>query len=122
MTSEERREIRFKRRKAKRLAKKEKLIQECNDFNKVFSYNNLYNSFKKCKKGVNWKSSIQVFRFSFCKNISILYKQLHNNKYKSKGFYEFDLNERGKIRHIKSVHISERCVQKTLCDNSLIPF
>jgi hypothetical protein len=29
--------------------------------------------------------------------------------------------ERGRLRHIKSVHISERVVQKCLCDKSLVP-
>jgi hypothetical protein len=37
------------------------------------------------------------------------------------GFVEFTLRERGKTRHIKSVHISERVVQKSLCDNALVP-
>ncbi|GAB6392442.1 MAG: RNA-directed DNA polymerase [Treponematales bacterium] len=37
------------------------------------------------------------------------------------GFVEFDLHERGKKRHIKSVHISERVVQKCLCDEVLVP-
>jgi hypothetical protein len=37
------------------------------------------------------------------------------------GFMEFTLNERGKTRHIKSVHISERIVQKALCDYVLVP-
>jgi hypothetical protein len=34
---------------------------------------------------------------------------------------EFDLPGRGKTRHIKSVHISERVVQKRLCGNALVP-
>jgi hypothetical protein len=37
------------------------------------------------------------------------------------GFVEFTLRERGKIRHIKSVHISERIIQKALCDQILVP-
>lgn len=50
-----------------------------------------------------------------------LYLQLQDGTYRSKGFYEFDIMERGKARHIKSVHISERVVQKCLCDYSLVP-
>jgi hypothetical protein len=34
---------------------------------------------------------------------------------------EFTLHERGKVRHIKSVHISERVVQKCLCNQVLVP-
>jgi hypothetical protein len=37
------------------------------------------------------------------------------------GFVEFDLSERGKVRHIRSVHISERVVQRCLCDHVLVP-
>lgn len=39
----------------------------------------------------------------------------------SMGFIEFTINERGKLRHIKSVHFKERVAQRSLCDNALIP-
>lgn len=32
--------------------------------------------------------------------------------WKTKGFFAFDLMERGKLRHIRSVHIAERVVQR----------
>jgi hypothetical protein len=38
-----------------------------------------------------------------------------------RGFMEFTLRERGKIRHIKAVHIAERVVQKCLCNQVLVP-
>ena len=41
--------------------------------------------------------------------------------YRSPGFFEFDLFERGKKRHIRSTVIGERVVQRTLCDHALIP-
>ena len=41
--------------------------------------------------------------------------------WKTKGFFAFDLMERGKLRHIRSVHIAERVVQRCLCDNALVP-
>ena len=37
------------------------------------------------------------------------------------GFYEFDIMERGKQRHIRSVTIGERVVQRCLCDYALVP-
>lgn len=37
------------------------------------------------------------------------------------GFIEFNLFERGKKRHIKSVHFKERVAQRSLCDNALVP-
>lgn len=39
----------------------------------------------------------------------------------TKGFVEFDTLERGKLRHIRSVHYSERVVQRSTCDNALVP-
>jgi hypothetical protein len=46
---------------------------------------------------------------------------LQAGKFKTPGFFEFDLFERGKKRHIRSTVISERVVQRCLCDNAIIP-
>jgi hypothetical protein len=54
-------------------------------------------------------------------NISLAHKKLLAGESVSHGFVEFDLMERGRLRHIKSVHISERVVQKCLCDEILVP-
>lgn len=48
-------------------------------------------------------------------------RKLKAGKYRSRGFYEFYINERGKIRRIRSVDIDERVVQRTLCDYCLVP-
>lgn len=47
--------------------------------------------------------------------------QLMRERYKSPGFYEFDLYERGKKRHIRSTVIAERVVQHCLCDYAIVP-
>ena len=54
-------------------------------------------------------------------NVLQTYNQLQAGKSKSKGFYEFDIMERGKQRHIRSVVIGERVVQRCLCDYALVP-
>lgn len=46
-------------------------------------------------------------------------EQLNSGTYKQKPYYEFDINERGKNRHIKAVSIDDRVVQRSLCDNVL---
>ena len=46
---------------------------------------------------------------------------LSASKYKQRPFVEFDINERGKMRHIRSVYISDRVIQKSLCKNCLVP-
>ena len=57
MTSAERREIRYQRRKAKREEARRKRSMACGDFEEIFSFRHLYLSGKKCCKGVYWKSS-----------------------------------------------------------------
>lgn len=75
----------------------------------------------ECAKSVRWKASVQNFEINKLRWISELQREILNGTYKSKGFKKFDINERGKIRHIQSVHISERVVQKSLCNYVLKP-
>lgn len=121
MNSKERHEARYQRRKEKRLRRKQERNEQYGDFDKVFTFDNLYCAFKKCCRGVGWKASTQRYKANALQNVNDTLRSLHNGTYKSRGFYEFDLVERGKPRHIKSVHISERVVQRCLCDNALVP-
>lgn len=121
MTSEERKELRYQRRKQKRFEAKNRKRKPYDDFDKVFSYEHLSNAYRMCRKNVRWKSSTQRYIANAPLNIYETYTQLHNGTFKSSGFYEFDLFERGKARHIRSVAISERVVQRCLCDFSLVP-
>lgn len=121
MNSKERHEARYQRRKEKRLRRKQERNEQYGDFDKVFTFDNLYCAFKKCCRGVGWKASTQRYKANVLQNVNDTIRSLHNGTYKSRGFYEFDLVERGKPRHIKSVHISERVVQRCLCDNALVP-
>lgn len=121
MNSKERHELRYRRRKARRDEKKRRLAEEYGDFNKVFTFENLYAAYKGCCKGVGWKASTQRYKANALLNVVDTLDLLRSGKFKSKGFYEFDIIERGKERHIKSVHISERVVQRCLCDYSLVP-
>lgn len=87
----------------------------------VFTLDNMYESGKKCCNGVRWKTSTQNFEKQILYNVNMLRKQVLQEKFKSKGFHKFTLKERGKVREIASVHITERVVQKCLCDYYLIP-
>lgn len=121
MTSEERHEARYQRRAAKRKEKRLARSKACGNFEDVFSYENLYASDHTCCKGVGWKSSTQSYRFNLVTNTAITRNALLDGTYKSRGFIEFDLYDRGKMRHIRSIHISERVVQRTLCDKAVNP-
>lgn len=91
------------------------------EFSKLTDLNLLYESFEKCKKGVNWKCSVQSFEANLLPNLLKIKKELESGNYKQKAFFEFDINERGKQRHIKSLHISDRVVQRIICDEILMP-
>lgn len=121
MNSTERREARYQRRKAARMAKKAALLREYGDFETVFSFERLYESYRASVRGVGWKASTQRYKASSLANVTRTHEELIAGKYRSKGFYEFDIVERGKPRHIRSVHISERVVQRCLCDYCLVP-
>ena len=46
MNSKERHELRYRRRKARRDEKKRRLAEEYGDFNKVFTFENIYAAYK----------------------------------------------------------------------------
>lgn len=83
--------------------------------------NVLYDAFQKCKKNTDWKYSVQKYEANLLVNLNTLRKSLINGTYRQKKFSEFDVCERGKTRHIKSIDISDRVLQRALCDNILFP-
>ncbi|MDR0376674.1 MAG: RNA-directed DNA polymerase [Spirochaetaceae bacterium] len=121
MTSEERHEARYKRRKAGRETKRQNSISQYDDFERIIDADSLYESFRKSLKNVSWKESVQRYEARALSNIAETRRKLITGDNIQKGFVEFTLHERGKIRHIKSVHFSERIVQKCLCDKVLTP-
>ena len=121
MNSAERHEARYKRRKAQRAARRQQLTEQYGTFNTVFDFDNLYRSYKMCCRGVGWKASTQRYKANALVNVNETLRALRAGTYKGRGFFEFDIVERGKARHIKSVHISERVVQRCLCDFALVP-
>lgn len=83
--------------------------------------NNLYAAFVEAKKGTDWKESVQRYSVEFLLNIYKTQQAIRSGKYKSKRMIEFKLHERGRTRCIKSQHISDRVVQRSLIDNVLLP-
>lgn len=91
------------------------------NFDEVFSYKNLYRSYRKCLKGVRWKGTVQRYEMTSLTNLYLTYEELRKGTLETGKFYKFDIIERGKLRHIKSVGIKERVVQRCLCDYCLVP-
>ena len=90
-------------------------------FEEVFSFGNLLDAATECCKGVRWKSSTQVFESTVLMRCADLHCQLMDGTWHSKGFNRFTICERGKVRKIQAVHITERVVQKCLVRNCLRP-
>lgn len=111
---------RYEKRKQKRQQNDAK-YDKYRNFEWVFSWEHLYTSYQKSIKGVRWKNSTQKYRIKNLSNLYTTKQLLEHNAFVTKGFYEFDLIERGKERHIRSVHLSERVVQRCLCDYCLVP-
>jgi len=121
MTSEERREARYQRRVAGRAERKNKKLSQYDSFELITDVDNLNTAFHNSMRGVAWKESVQRYEANALRNILDTKKRLLAGENIHHGFVEFYLHERGKVRHIKSIHISERIVQKCLCDQVLVP-
>lgn len=117
----ERLEGRYQRRKAERDRKRREKLSEYDDYERVISLNALNDAADEAMKGVAWKASVQRYNMTRMLNIYRTHEKLKAGKDIRKGFICFDLIERGKLRHIKSVHFSERVVQKSICKNALYP-
>lgn len=118
--SEERRAARRARRDAKRAANRAKRIESCT-LEEVADIDNLYRCARDCAHGVAWKSAVQRYLANIIPNVLRTHADLMAGKDIRRGFVEFDIFERGKLRHITSVHYSERVVHKALNRYALAP-
>lgn len=121
MTSEERHELRYQRRKAKRHQRK---IDRCMALGKVsdiFSYRKMFRYGKKCCNGVRWKMSTQNFERHLFSGTAKRRKAVLTGKWKQKRYVHFIIHERGKVRPIDAPHISDRQIHKTLSNEVLLP-
>lgn len=109
------------RRTERRQKKKQELYSQYDDFDAIFTFENLLSSALKCLRGVSWKASVQKVAIAIHYEVSLLFHAVKAGNFKISEISEFYIHERGKRRHIRSVGIRERIVQRCLCDNSLIP-
>lgn len=121
MNSKERHEARYQRRVAKREAKRKEKFSGRSKYDDIFTFEKLYNSFYQCREGVRWKKSVQTYEALHLFMTLDVFSWMKNRKFNPMGFLEFNILERGKLRHIRAVHVKERCIQKVLCDDYLIP-
>lgn len=121
MTSKERREARYQRRKAKRIAKKVARCQEVGGAENVFSFHNLYAAGKQCCNGVRWKNSVQRFELHLFSGTAKQRKALISRRWQPGAYVHFTISERGKTRDIDAPKIQDRQIHKVYTRQVLLP-
>ena len=86
----------------------------------VIGYDALYDSMRKCAKGVIWKDSVASFYLRAGENLSKLQRDLESGKYKAKPPKHFMVTS-PKPREIASVAFRDRVYQRSLNDNVVYP-
>lgn len=85
------------------------------------TFEDLLDASNKCKRNVSWKSSTQMYTMNRLMWAASTKKKLEDGTYAPKRYNEFKIHERGKLRTIRSVHISDRVVQKAFNEKTLKP-
>lgn len=121
MKSEERKDVRRKRRENARKIKRIESNKEYDNYDNVIKSSSLFNAALLSRRTVRWKGSVQRFCGGLLRNVWSLHRDLVNLKDITMGFITFKICDRGRERVIRSVHFRERVVQRSVCDNALIP-
>ena len=121
MTSEERHAARRLRREKRREEKRRQFKAPFDSFTVMTDMDNLLDAARQSRKGVGEKASVQKYFMNLIGNTAGSRRKLLCGEDVRQGFIEFDLHERGKARHIKSMHFKERVIQRCICDRALVP-
>ena len=88
----------------------------------VITHQHYVEALYKCRKGVTWKGSVQLYTQNGICEIDKVIEILMDGKlppYTSTKI--IILSERGKLRAIVPITIKDRMTQRVLCDNALVP-
>lgn len=123
MTSSERHQQRYLRRKAKRDEKKHKKLAKYDNIETVYSFPHLIRAHLDSRRSVLWKASVARYDMYFLRYTAMQSKNIQamNTKEICLGFYSFVIYERGKRRDIHSLHYRERVIRRSACINSFVP-
>lgn len=86
MTSEERREARYRRRQARRQANRRKRSEAVGTLEDVFNYHDMFYYGKKCCNGVRWKQSTQNFELHLLSGTARRRKEVLEGRWKPKKY------------------------------------
>lgn len=114
MTSAERKQKRYERRKRER---EEKARSVCGKaFEDVFTFDGMWDAGENCCSGVRWKTSTINFESMLLTQTDSLQERVLDDDYEFGGFKHFKTIEHGKMRDINALVIQDRSVQKCYCD------
>lgn len=89
-------------------------------FEEIISFEKLYESYMKCKRGVMWKDSVSHFDLNAVSEINKLHNELKRGTYKPRNTSRFTITS-PKKREIVSISFRDRVYQRSLNDNALYP-
>lgn len=110
-----------KGREERRKEREREALLRCIDYELVTDPRSLFQASIECERGVIWKESVQRFALRRALNCAQLSRELRDGTYRKRPAQHFILHERGKARLISAVQFRDRVVQKSLCENSLVP-
>lgn len=84
------------------------------------SFEALYESMRKCRRGKMWKASVARFAINGIESCLKLEEEIQNGKYLPRKPHTFTLTY-PKVRPCSSTHIRDRVVQRSLNDNVVYP-
>lgn len=90
------------------------------DFEKVIDFNNMYQAFRKAKRGKGYKKSSARFNLAALDGIHTLIAQLQTKTYRVSDYNEFKVYE-PKERVIQTSSFKDKVIQHSLCDNVIMP-
>lgn len=122
MNKFQRAKIRINRDKQNK--EQQRAIKYCHydNFDEVMYMQHYLDALQKCRVGVSWKGSVQLYTQNAITEISKTLTKLMDNKLpKLTSIKRITLYERGKKRNIVPITIKDRMIQRVLCDYALIP-
>ena len=113
MTSAERREGRYQRRKARRQEHRQRRMAALGTLEDIARFDRMYQCGKDCCRGVRWKTSIQAFEAELFLRTAQSCRLVESGAWHpQRRPVHFTVMERGKVRPIDAPHVDDRQVQK----------
>jgi hypothetical protein len=89
-------------------------------YEQVYKFENLYNAFRKTRKGKQWKNTTARYEINLLEATALLSEQLQSKTYTVSPYTVFYVYE-PKKREVKTNSLKDKVVQESLCTHVLEP-